>query len=1070
MGDGDCLKDLRADLPFVQEYLIADSTRSKHPRYHVDEQVTHTQLALLCMSYVGIYLERSQRFGGHEVSPPKSTSRPRDATSLEHVSPLPSSDSLFLDEYVLPWGFSHLSHVDPTNEAVLRAIETLHSNAQRHPLQWNQLCRRSNYALPTLKHDFVLFILIAFAPAQLLRLFIGHTQVKSKDGTNPLVYAACFGTVEHARILLSSGVSLNCGGRDPDLDHHQVLPLEVAVKRAKFHMVNLFLDEGSPVPHELFVLALKHHGCQLPARIVSRLLQTKEFEEWATDGQDEGLLLRALDPLQYSPYRPSQHDMDTIHSRLLQIGCNPSTRLNETSLRRAVFAGHVSDVRHMLSLGIQLPADILLNASNAEMIRLCLSTGCDIHAVSSNEDTALHVSIAWMALHPEPSEEDRFESVRVLVDAGCNPSTFNLAGETPLHVAVTRGYSSIAEYLLALHVPLPPDILLCSPESRKASTTRLLTTKGADVHATAANGDTPLHRVLYRRDACADSQEQLDCIKMLIDAGCNPRLLNAYGKTAFDSVAENGYISVVRYLYDTLHSTFSSDILLSVAGSESWDVNPVLKFLIDTGASVHVTHPNGDTLLHLAIMALQEDTDSFDRVKLLVNAGCDPRARNLAGKTPFHVAAKRGHVLVMEYLRSLGIPLPSDVMVTQFEGDPDYDEQRRNSVCFLLDNGGDVHSIAQNGDTLLHLAAKLCSEEEALELAKYLVNAGCMPSTLNSEQETPLHIAAKHGYTSVIQYFLSLNTALPPDILLAASTGYSRRAPSIRCLVDQGASVSATTTKGDTSLHLLMTKGDEHDRLQCVKILVYAGCDPSARNSAGETPSHAAARNGFSKILEYFLSQGVPLPPDILLASETVATLRFCLGKGRDLRSVAASDVTELMHRVLGSHPEHDSVEFAKMLISTSDGWDPAMKNAAGETAIHVAARHLNMQAITFFLSQNVPLPSDVLLALASNFEDSKNYIVIRVARFLIREGARVNVAASNGDTPLHLALQRSFAADNTSFERQSWCLVEVLLNGGSDPSARNADGETPCSVAEAKGHFFNQNFLRLVRNSRLSS
>ena len=1061
-----------------QEYLITDSTRINHPAYHVDEQAAHTQVALLCMCCIGIYLEQSLRSGGYEA-PPQSTHRSRiwvgdsdiAARPITHdVSLLPSSQFHSLDEYVLIWGFSHLAHVNPRNRAILHAIKTLHSNAQQHPSEWDQLCRRSRDKWPTLKHDFVLLILIAFAHAPLLRLFIGRTQLKWKDGTNPLIYAASFGRVEHARILLSSGISLNRRGWDVNL-HRQLLPLEAAIQKRDFPMVNLFLTEGSPVPHELFMSALQRY-CYIPARIVSRLLQTDEFVEWAADAWDKGLLLRALDPTRYPAVRAfptSEQDMDIIQRRFVQLGCDPSTHFDETFLRHAVSAGHFSTVQRMLSRNTSFPPDIILDASrsatsNTEMMHLCLNKGSDIHSISSTEDTPLHLTLTALC---RLSEDDCSENVQVLIDAGCNPSRCNLAGETPLHLAVRHGYNSIAEYLFALHLPLPPDILLAASESQKALMIRLVTSKGAGVHAIAANGDTPFHRVLEHHP-WANRKEHLDCVKVLINSGCNPCLPNALGKTPFDVAAENGHLPVVQYLHSILNFPFSPDILLSVAGRKSSGTTPLIKFFIDKGASVHVTHPSGDTLLHLA-MRVPWETECLKRTKLLANAGCDLHACNLAGETPFHIAARQGHVPVMEYLLSLGISVPSDVMRTQLEGG-DLQTQSHYSVRFLLNKGGDVHTVAKNGDTLLHLAAGLGMEQDALELVEYLVHAGCIPHALNSLQETPLHIAARSGFTSIIKYLLSLGTELPPDILLAASNAYPGRARVISYLVHEGANVSIATTDGNTPLHLLITRGNEDDRLECVGILIDAGCDPRAQNLAGETLLHRAARYGYNSILEYLLSQGVPLPRDtILLASETPTTLRFLVGKGLDLRSVAANDVTELMQRTLNYPWRQDLVEFIRILVDS--GWDPALKNSAGETAIHVAARNGHIDAIRVFLSQNVPLPSDIILtAVSPSSPGWRTDHAIPLTRFLLREGASVNVAASNGDTPLHLAMMHSFTPDAHIYPCPQWVLwklVEVLLNSGSDPYARNVDGQTPYDLAEAKGHFFKENFLRLVRNSQ---
>ena len=271
----------------------------------------------------------------------------------------------------------------------------------------------------------------------------------------------------------------------------------------------------------------------------------------------------------------------------------------------------------------------------------------------------------------------------------------------------------------------------------------------------------------------------------------------------------------------------------------------------------------------------------------------------------------------------------------------------------------------------------------------------------------------------------------------------------IRYLVQEGASISVATTDGDTPLHLLLTGDEEPDRLECVKILVDAGCDPCAQNLVGETPLHRAAKCGYSSILEYLLSQGVPLPHDILLASETPMTLQFFLSKGLDLRGVAADGVTDLIHRVLRANLDfrrkNDAVEFARILIGA--GWDPVLRNSAGETVIHVAARFGNIDAIKFFVSQNVLLPSNILLAALSPPSDVSvgvndsyacQYHAVPLICFLIREGASVNVAASNGDTLLHLAM-RNFTHDQHIYpppQQLSWEVVEILLHGGSDPSA----------------------------------
>ena len=63
-------------------------------------------------------------------------------------------------------------------------------------------------------------------------------------------------------------------------------------------------------------------------------------------------------------------------------------------------------------------------------------------------------------------------------------------------------------------------------------------------------------------------------------------------------------------------------------------------------------------------------------------------------------------------------------------------------------------------------------------------------------------------------------------------------------------------------------------------------------------------------------------------------------------------------------------------------------------------------------------------------------------AAMLLKHGARVNLKAKNGDTPLH----------SHASERGSAPVVRVILKGGGDRRLRNARGETPFDIAKSRG------------------
>lgn len=1045
----------------VQEYLMAKSTCEKYPLYHIDEEDAHTQLALLCMCYVSICLKQSQQSSDCEALPQKSYlswTYPDDFDNAPHPiqrrrPPFSLSDHPLL-AYVQSCGFQHLGHVESANREVLRAIEALQSDVWLHSREWEQLCVRSkswNTCWPTPKHDLVLFVLIGFAPAPLLRLYISRTQLGPKNGTNPLTYAASFRKIEHARVLLSKGVRLDREGWDPR-EHHPVLPLEVAARLWDHHMVHLFLTEGSPVPYELFERVVREH-IEVPACVVSKLLQTDEFVEWATTVGDERRLLCVLDPAQYIGYKPSEEDLEPIERRLIQIGLDTSVRFEETSLRIAVRAGHVSIVKRMLSRNIPLPPDIILDASSPEMIRFLLRLGSDVHVVSPNGDTPLH-----LLEDRGGSDDERYlEAAQILVDAGCSPFAYNLAGETPLHVAVTGipGRQSVAEYYLSsLDPPLPPDILLAAYSPWMI---RFLLDVGADAGAVAANGDTVLHVALRRN--CYDCAQCLELAQILVDAGCDPCSPNVQGETPFVVAAKSGHIRVVQYLL-SLGIPFPSDILLSVVGTST---TPMIEFLLDNGADIHGTSSSGDNLLCVAITdsdALEDEC--LERVKVLISAGCDTHTCNASGETLFHVAMRHSYATVLEHLVSLDIPVPSDLKLSLCGWLGKQDQSRM--IRFFLDNGGNVHAVTDDGNTLLHLAVRAYPEEDALELAEFLIRSGCSPCAFNSAQETPIHIASKIGSMSMITYLLSLGPSLPSDILLTAATGVLERMKMIRYLIQEGADVSATTADGDTPLHQLVQVHFEyeHDRLECVKILIDAGCDPRSKNRYEETPMHLAAKEGCISIVEYLLSQGISPPHDILFVS-TARTIRFLLSKGVDIQSTAASYTHPLIYALYSCGSEEDILERVKILISAA-----SLQNWCGESPIRIAAMENYISIIKYLLSRNVALPSDILLVAMP--KDGYRWSRGQLFRFLIHEGADVNATTKDGDTPLHLILRHSVAQGRpyvrNEVQKNVCSSVEILLNRGANPFIPNADGVCAADLAKEKGQFFKDNFLRLVRNA----
>ncbi|KAF8556663.1 ankyrin [Imleria badia] len=1055
----------------VKEYLVGEFSQKKHP-YNIDKQDAHAQVARQCMSYMAACLEL-ENGNSKELHP--------------------------LLDYILPRGFEHLAHIKPTR-SILNSIVALYSDVHRHPLRWEQMRNGLQYytwpGLPSLEHDFVLYILIGYAPESLLRLFLGRAPLRVKEGTNPLIYAVGK-NAEYARMLLSRGANLGSCGRFRSGHGRGCisgLPIEAAVLEGDYILVDLFIAEGSPVPQKLFSVALlevAEETSTIPARVVTSLLKTDDFVEWATNIEDKTLLLRALNHSRDFQGRLIDEYMVVMTRRLTQIGCDISdyTTFMENFLHQAACAGGISTVKYLLSeFKLPLPPGILLTASkhghsNEAMIRFLTRNEVDVHVVSDDENTALHYTMNF------PREEkDCLEMTKILCGAGCDPSACNLDGHTPMHLAAAHGHISVVKHLLSVGAPLPPDILLRAVSGNVLgkipgpAMIRFLLAEGADARAVAANGDTVLHGLLCHY-LFSRGHDLLESTKILIAAGCDPAIRDSAGQTSITLAVRTVHVPLVKYLLSLHTLSLPPDILL-VANHPFHDGLPMIKFLLDNGADIHVTRPDGHNALHSAVTRgtriSSANTDGcFQIVKTLVDAGCDPSACRSDGETLFHAAARGGRTKVIGYLLSRGLPLPSDVLLVV-----SYHDENLQTIEFLIKKGADVHAVDADGNTPLHLAVQSSTESFALEYARILIDAGSEPSALNSSYKTPMHAAVDRGYTFVVFYLrVLLRVPLPPDILLAASASNSKIiAPLVRLLVEEGADTTIVTKNGDTALHLALARGDQDDRLETTKILVGAGCDIHAHNSAGDTPFYIAARAGHIAIIKSFPSQGEPLPPNVIFAAmagghidilqhffvtqggdfppniilaaaasnvfNKVAIIQFLAGlQGVDIHVVDTNGDTAL-HRAV----TYGCLETVKILIGL--GCDPSLHNSAGETPFHIAARehHDHLPIVKYLLSQGIPLPSDVLLSAASARRN-----MAPMMRLLIREGADPCAANDNGDTPLHILPKHDVRG-------LRWKDIQILLDAGGDPRARNLDGQTPVDLAESKGPLYAQNLMRLAK------
>ena len=442
--------------------------------------------------------------------------------------------------------------------------------------------------------------------------------------------------------------------------------------------------------------------------------------------------------------------------------------------------------------------------------------------------------------------------------------------------------------------------------------------------------------------------------------------------------------------------------------------------LLEAGADPDARDLDGITPLHMAAIR----SDNPEVVNHLVQAGADVNARGPFGLTPLHMAwaapqPVEGPAVIRELLR-----LGADALARDDLGriaDPthcdhwDTDTFARVAAPAdferCLAGGADVTLRDRQDNTVLHRAT---GNEDASVIA-LLLRAGTELEARNARGYTPLHSAIGNRNPAAVTALLDAGADIGANAgsylgtpLLHAIFQISTLRPLnaatfaiIDLLLEAGADVNAVDEHGDAPLLKILRRGTVGTNTDQVLKLLEAGADPGARGSGQVTPLHMAARYANPVLVNALLDAG---------ADPLVRDSRGSL----PLHDAARSGDPEVIARLVRAGAEVNG------------------RNAEGQSPLHLAVLggpSNGTSAIEAYLTQQLGL---------SVQEEEPSPWRLRVAT-LLELGADPNLQDAEGDTPLHLAGQRS----DTS-------LVSLLVDAGADVNARNGSGETPLAAARS--------------------
>jgi uncharacterized protein len=426
---------------------------------------------------------------------------------------------------------------------------------------------------------------------------------------------------------------------------------------------------------------------------------------------------------------------------------------------------------------------------------------------------------------------------------------------------------------------------------------------------------------------------------------------------------------------------------------------------------------------------------NLERVDLFLKEGADPNARDKNGRTALMYAGswttyhsvmggKEGrHVEIIDRLLKVGaqIDARSDDGMTALTyatawGHP-------TIAKALIDRGADVNIRDKDGRSALTWAASWGRDDESL--VKPLLKKGAAvsfidalllkdadrvrslvptakPGDLGPHDETALMVAAQMGYAEVVQSLLA--------------KGYDANARD-----RDGCTALIYALGGRPALgqmgYLWVSKGPDLDRTPVVKTLLDHKADVNARTNEGDTTLYWAVDQRMENVARLLIERGADVN---VMNGRRGTPLGQAVGKG--------------------------NVRLVKMLLER--GADPnKADDFYGLPLVRAAGRKADTEVMRVLIAGG----ADVNKRLGRTpLMETAHEGTPEAVRFLVSNGAKVNLADSEGLTAL------MFAAGRNTPD-----VVQALISAGADHTLRNNDRQTALGVALSRDRRDNAEVLR---------
>lgn len=635
--------------------------------------------------------------------------------------------------------------------------------------------------------------------------------------------------------------------------------------------------------------------------------------------------------------------------------------------------------------------------NNDEAIKFLLSKGADVKTLDSNKNTIIHLAARkvevlkylfqekdgkqWLenrnqeGLTPlaNAAALGSYEGVRFLIESGADVDGITLGDATILHFVVTRGNGALLEYLFKEHNAL-----------------KWLERKNS-------YGCTPLLVAALRGNK--------EAVKFLLEKGADINVLSHKNASVLHGAIISGNLDLLNYLFQShnaeqwINTPDKGRKFLSYA-AQIGNV-AVFKYLLEKGA---VIDQNGGADIVLCSGVLSGNVEFIDFLFSIQGFQSWLKYKTSQGESTLLFAAQKGRLEIVKYLLKKGASI--DVIDKESRNifHLGVFNENLNLLQYLFDaykNKNWLKTTDAIGRTPL-LAAAASGKIKSFE---YLLKNGAQSTEVDKAGATILHVGALYGQIEFLKFLLRSNMLRPfleakmlngsTPVLAAAyfrqAAAYFRQTEAVKFLAEQGANINATDYYENTILHLAANSGN-------IELLKYLFAKHNAliyinqKTKDGYTPIQIARLQNQEQALKFLQAQAIihDITPPRAPKNSNVAS-------GQNVQA-------ELIHPLLRAALDGDLGQVQFLLAKGNDSNVRSPNSKA--TILHFAAESGNSKLLEFLftipnahawleertLNGNTPL----LIAVRNGH--------VGCTRFLLTQGANINVVNNFGETILHAA------------------------------------------------------------------